>query len=66
MDNLPIAAYLVAMGKRLVAVSGAIMACLLYTSDAADDLLRVDLGGRCIIKKKTKTKKKTKQLTFSS
>ena len=27
-------------------------ACLLYTSDAADDLLRVDLGGRPIIKKK--------------
>src|SRR5665811_568798 len=26
--------------------------CLLYTSDAADDLTRVDLGGRCIIKKK--------------
>src|SRR5665811_235757 len=29
-------------------------ACLLYTSDAADDLTRVDLGGRRIIKKKTK------------
>ena len=26
--------------------------CLLYTSDAADDLLWVDLGGRQIIKKK--------------
>ena len=37
--------------------------CLLYTSDAADDLLCVDLGGRRIIKKKKKThikKKKTK------
>ena len=33
-----------------------IKACLLYTSDAADDLLCVDLGGRRIIKKKT-TKK---------
>src|SRR5450756_3255859 len=32
--------------------------CLLYTSDAADDLLCVDLGGRRIIKKKKKTKKK--------
>src|SRR5659263_712965 len=31
--------------------------CLLYTSDAADDLLCVDLGGRRIIKKK---KNKTK------
>ena len=28
--------------------------CLLYTSDAADDLTRVDLGGRRIIKKKSK------------
>ena len=29
--------------------------CLLYTSDAADDLLCVDLGGRRLIKKKQKT-----------
>ena len=29
--------------------------CLLYTSDAADDLLCVDLGGRRIIKKNTTT-----------
>src|SRR5680860_1842317 len=35
-------------------VSGA---CLLYTSDAADDLLCVDLGGRRIIKKKKKQNK---------
>ena len=28
-------------------------ACLLYTSDAADDLLCVDLGGRRILNKKT-------------
>src|SRR5450756_1016257 len=28
------------------------LACLLYTSDAADDLLCVDLGGRRIINKK--------------
>ena len=32
-------------------------ACLLYTSDAADDLLCVDLGGRRIIKKKKKKMK---------
>src|SRR5665811_1190379 len=32
--------------------------CLLYTSDAADDLTRVDLGGRRIIKKKKKKQKK--------
>ena len=29
--------------------------CLLYTSDAADDLLCVDLGGRRLIKKKKTT-----------
>src|SRR5450756_3163579 len=33
------------------------MGCLLYTSDAADDLLCVDLGGRRIIKQKKKKKK---------
>src|SRR5680860_813993 len=33
-------------------VSEARRICLLYTSDAADDLLCVDLGGRRIIKKK--------------
>src|SRR5680860_880987 len=32
--------------------SGWYSGCLLYTSDAADDLLCVDLGGRRIIKKK--------------
>src|SRR5450756_3152047 len=32
--------------------------CLLYTSDAADDLLCVDLGGRRIIKKKKKNLEK--------
>ena len=41
--------------------------CLLYTSDAADDLLCVDLGGRRIIKKKKQIKhnipKKTKDRT---
>src|SRR5680860_1891472 len=34
--------------------------CLLYTSDAADDLLCVDLGGRRIIKKKKKKQKTIK------
>ena len=47
--------------------------CLLYTSDAADERSSVDLGGRRIIKKKTKEnthlapidheKHKTNQLT---
>ena len=36
--------------------------CLLYTSDAADDLLCVDLGGRRFITKK-KQKKNTTQHT---
>ena len=31
-----------------------LMACLLYTSDAADERSSVDLGGRRIIKKKKK------------
>ena len=30
------------------------MLCLLYTSDAADERSSVDLGGRRIIKKKTR------------
>ena len=39
---------------RLCAV---VWTCLLYTSDAADDLLCVDLGGRRILtKKKTTTR----------
>ena len=55
----------VALGEELKAVAtrypphmvlaehGVIGTCLLYTSDAADDLLCVDLGGRRIIQKKT-------------
>src|SRR5450756_2445449 len=36
-----------------IASSGSpVASCLLYTSDAADDLLCVDLGGRRVIKKK--------------
>ena len=31
--------------------------CLLYTSDAADERSSVDLGGRRIIKKKTRTER---------
>ena len=36
-----------------LAVIDSFTVCLLYTSDAADDLLRVDLGGPRLIKKKT-------------
>src|SRR5680860_1838137 len=43
-----------AMGPHRDLVRGWLKACLLYTSDAADDLLCVDLGGRRIIKKKKK------------
>ena len=35
--------------------SSATYACLLYTSDAADERSSVDLGGRRIIKKKNTT-----------
>ena len=34
-------------------------ACLLYTSDAADERSSVDLGGRRIIKKKNKIEQRT-------
>ena len=34
------------------------VACLLYTSDAADERSSVDLGGRRIIKKKKKKKQR--------
>src|SRR5450756_231995 len=43
------------LGRRVLGQRGQVghvHACLLYTSDAADDLLCVDLGGRRIIKKK--------------
>ena len=35
--------------------------CLLYTSDAADDLLCVDLGGRRIIKKQKQKQQQAQQ-----
>ena len=44
--------------ERFVAIMesyGMIRTCLLYTSDAADDLPCVDLGGRRLIKKKKNT-----------
>ena len=41
----------------------AVIACLLYTSDAADERSSVDLGGSRIIKKKTINNKKKKQIT---
>ena len=56
-----------------LATFGDLLACLLYTSDAADDLLCVDVGGRRIIQKKTRRSSRPenrspsatpKQLTF--
>ena len=44
---------------RGVSAAAPVTACLLYTSDAADDSLRVDLGGRRIIKKRFFFKQKT-------
>ena len=41
-------------GARRWRGGGRARGCLLYTSDAADDLLCVDLGGRRLIKKKQK------------
>src|SRR5680860_1860091 len=43
-----------AVAQIIEAIRDEGVACLLYTSDAADDLLCVDLGGRRIIKKKKK------------
>ena len=43
--------------KMFYSSAGSFATCLLYTSDAADDLLCVDLGGRRIIKKKNKIMK---------
>ena len=41
-------------GTRHRAARPASCSCLLYTSEAADERSSVDLGGRRIIKKKTK------------
>ena len=43
--------------ERVAKVFGA---CLLYTSDAADERSSVDLGGRRIIKKKTNIREQRK------
>ena len=42
-------------GQREGAALAQSLACLLYTSDAADERSSVDLGGRRIIKKKNRT-----------
>eukprot|EP00825_Cyclidium_porcatum_P016766 TRINITY_DN19689_c0_g1_i1.p1 TRINITY_DN19689_c0_g1~~TRINITY_DN19689_c0_g1_i1.p1 ORF type:complete len:352 (-),score=55.39 TRINITY_DN19689_c0_g1_i1:51-1106(-) len=51
VSNKPLVENLASVGKVTVSKG-----CLLYTSDAADDMQCVDLGGRRIIKKKKKMK----------
>ena len=59
-DNKAHNYHLVAVGNTFVfpmaGYSRKIKSCLLYTSDAADDLLCVELGGSRILKKKKKKK----------
>src|SRR5450756_941590 len=55
--HLPQSPYDLMQKQKLIRLSARRVggcSCLLYTSDAADDLLCVDLGGRRIIKKKKK------------
>ena len=47
------------IGNHALARHEAVQACLLYTSDAADERSSVDLGGRRIIKKKKERKEET-------
>ena len=46
--------HLAIRGLDLMGDVGVLGLCLLYTSDAADERSSVDLGGRRIIKKKTR------------
>ena len=45
---------------------GLVLDCLLYTSDAADERSSVDLGGRRIIKKKTKQANGRRRISHKS
>mgnify|MGYP003684129831 CR=1 FL=1 len=50
--NLPNVVFQDEVSQLCLQMIGQSECCLLYTSDAADDSLRVDLGGRRIIKKR--------------
>ena len=52
-------------GAKVYVIHASFEPCLLYTSDAADDLLCGDLGGRRMIKKKKKNTKTTKRTPIS-
>ena len=54
-DHQNAAVHLRGARDHVLDVVGVPRACLLYTSDAADERSSVDLGGRRIIKKKKKT-----------
>ena len=54
-DELQLLGGLEQLGERPVAEVALVEACLIYTSDAADDLLCVELGGRPILKQQTQT-----------
>ncbi len=62
VDTLPKA--LLVPSVALMTITGP-YSCLLYTSDAADDLLCLNLGGRRTIKKK-KTKQDTQHVESNS
>src|SRR5665811_462248 len=51
LDRESAARYSFLLSIPVIGGAAAYKGCLLYTSDAADDLTRVDLGGRRIIKK---------------
>src|SRR5680860_116971 len=50
LDTLHLIEYRFQAPEATATQGGEFFSCLLYTSDAADDLLCVDLGGRRIIK----------------
>ena len=53
-------------GVNHIPALGHAQLCLLYTSDAADERSSVDLGGRRIIKKKTREKYCTRCVDYTN